>query len=219
MNNCPNCGNSIQPGVTVCPVCNTPVGSTPTPTPVQPAAPAPTAPAQPAVQPMNPAPTPMQPMGPGPVPMGQPMYNQQPPKKNNAVLIAVIGIVIIAIGVGLVLLLTKDSGGSGGNETPPEEKKQTVISCSYEQKGVGKETDSGYLTDNVVTRLDGVLVLESAEQAQEYCEQAKQNVTSPTTVTCSGNTITVTNIQGNSLIGKTADEFRSYYKSAGWICN
>ncbi len=69
MNNCPKCGNPLQPGVSTCPICGTMINQAPAaqPAPGAPAPVAPVPPAPPAGVPVQPAVTPMaQPAAPAP---------------------------------------------------------------------------------------------------------------------------------------------------------
>lgn len=76
--NCKNCGNMLQPGVMVCPYCNTPVNG------------------QPMGQPMG------APMG---QPMMQQAY-MAPPKKKHTVLWVILGIIGVILIAAIVLILT-----------------------------------------------------------------------------------------------------------------
>ena len=91
--NCRNCGNMLQPGVMICPFCNTPVNQV----------------MQPPMQPVQ--------------PMGQPMVQQpymMPPKKKNTalyVVLGIVGVIVIAVIAFLIFCKRFTCRGSNGSFT------------------------------------------------------------------------------------------------------
>ena len=117
---CPNCGNPIQPGTTVCPYCNTQLQQQPV---------------QPMNQPMGQPVQPVQPMPPMNQPMGQPMpaYNQPKSSAGKIVLFVIIGIVVI-IAIAIVVLLSgsKKLTCKKGSETITlRYTDKQVVACSH----------------------------------------------------------------------------------------